>query len=44
MAEGAGISLVGGTITAKSGVLDAGTAQSALLSAPGGQINVVSGQ
>jgi len=40
--EGTGISLVGGNITIQSGALDDGTVQSAKLSAPGGQINLVS--
>ena len=42
VAEGTGISLVGGNITIQSGTLDNGTVQSAQLSAPSGQINLVS--
>jgi filamentous hemagglutinin family protein len=42
VAEGTGISLVGGNITMQSGTLDNGTVQSAQLSAPSGQINLVS--
>jgi filamentous hemagglutinin family protein len=43
VAEGTGISLVGGNITVQSGVLDDGiTVQPARLSAPGGQINLAS--
>jgi hypothetical protein len=39
---GQSISLVGGNITVQSGTLDNGTVQPALLSAPGGQINLAS--
>ncbi len=42
VAEGQGISLVGGNITVESGTLDDGTVQPARLSAPGGQINLAS--
>jgi filamentous hemagglutinin family protein len=42
VANGAGISLVGGDITMQSGTLDSGTVQAAQLSAPSGQINLVS--
>lgn len=42
VAEGTGISLVGGNITMQAGTLDNGTVQSGQLSAPSGQINVVS--
>ena len=42
VAQGTGISLVGGNITMQSGTLDNGTVQAAQLSAPSGQINVVS--
>jgi filamentous hemagglutinin family protein len=42
VAEGSGISLVGGNITIQSGTLDNGTVQAAQLSAQGGQINLVS--
>jgi len=42
VAEGTGISLVGGNITMQSGTLDNGTVQAAQLSAPSGQINLVS--
>lgn len=42
VADGTGISLVGGNITVQSGTLDNGTVQPARLSAPGGQINLVS--
>jgi filamentous hemagglutinin family protein len=42
VAEGTGISLVGGNITIQSGTLDNGTVQPASLSAPSGHINLVS--
>ena len=42
VAEGTGISLVGGNITIQAGTLENGTVQSAQLSAPSGQINLVS--
>ena len=42
VADGTGISLVGGNITIQSGTLDNGTVQPARLSAPGGQINLAS--
>jgi filamentous hemagglutinin family protein len=42
VSPGQGISLVGGNITVQSGTLDDGTVQTAKLSAPGGQINLVS--
>ncbi|BFU96569.1 MAG: protein of unknown function [Nitrospira sp.] len=42
VAEGTGISLVGGDITIKSGTLADQTVQPAKLAAPGGQINLVS--
>ena len=42
VAEGTGISLVGGNITVQSGTLDDGTVQPAKLTAPGGQINLAS--
>ena len=42
MTEGTGISLVGGNITIESGTLPDTTTQAAKLSAPGGQINLVS--
>ena len=42
VAEGTGISLVGGNITLQNGTLDNGLVQAALLSAPSGQINLVS--
>jgi filamentous hemagglutinin family protein len=42
LAPGQGISLVGGTITVEAGGSDNGTVQAARLSAPGGQVNLVS--
>lgn len=42
VADGTGISLVSGNITIQSGTLDNGTVQPARLSAPSGQINLVS--
>src|SRR5215471_8516735 len=42
VAEGTGISLVGGNITVQNGTLDNGTVQAAKLSAPGGQIHLAS--
>ena len=42
VSEGHGISLVGGNIDITAGTLENGTSQPARLSAPGGQINVVS--
>jgi len=42
VAEGTGISLVGGNIIMQSGTLDNGTVQAAQLSAPSGPINLVS--
>lgn len=42
VADGTGISLVGGKITIQSGTLGDGTVQPASLSAPGGHINLVS--
>ncbi|BFU96568.1 MAG: protein of unknown function [Nitrospira sp.] len=42
VADGTGISLVGVNITIQSGKLEDGSVQSARLSAPGGQINLVS--
>jgi len=42
VADGTGISLVGGNIAIQSGTLDNGTVQPARLSAPGGQINLAS--
>ncbi|WP_455377295.1 beta strand repeat-containing protein, partial [Petrachloros mirabilis] len=42
VAEGKAISLIGGDITVQSGTLGDGTVQAAHLSAPAGQINVVS--
>src|SRR5262252_5640038 len=42
VAQGTGISLVGGNITIQSGTLDNGTVQAAQLSASSGQINIVS--
>src|SRR5262249_11305318 len=42
VAEGTGISLIGGNITMQSGTLDNGTVQAAQLSAPSGQANLVS--
>src|SRR5215467_13735356 len=40
LAQGTGISLVGGNITIQSGALDNGTVQPARISAPSGQINL----
>jgi filamentous hemagglutinin family protein len=40
LAQGTGISLVGGNITIQSGALDSGTVQPARISAPNGQINL----
>ena len=42
VSEGHGISLVGGNIEVTAGMLENGTTQPARISAPGGQINVVS--
>jgi filamentous hemagglutinin family protein len=42
VADGTGISLVGGKITIQSGTLDDGTVQAASLSAPSGHVNLVS--
>ena len=42
MAEGTGISLVGGNITVEEGTPEGGTLEPARLSAPGGQITLVS--
>ena len=42
VSEGQGISLLGGDLTLQSGTTPIGTAQSARLSAPGGQINLAS--
>ncbi|MGC3975219.1 MAG: filamentous hemagglutinin N-terminal domain-containing protein [Nitrospira sp.] len=41
VAEGQGLSLVGGNIDLRSGLLENGSSRSARLSAPGGQINLV---
>jgi len=42
VSQGQGLSLIGGNITVQSGTLNDGTIQAAKLSAPGGQINLVS--
>ncbi len=42
VSDGHGISLVGGNIEVTAGTLENGTTQSARISAPGGQVNVVS--
>lgn len=42
VADGTGISLIGGNITVQSGTLEDGTVQPAQLLAPGGQVNLAS--